>query len=451
MKRQYTMIAAVGKTDPIRSECDGPILHIIRHYHPHRIVLLFSAEFGKEEEKYGYMEQAIRLLDSKCEVHKIMTGIENPQSYDDLAESFVKVSVQVKEKYQEDTILLNITSGTPQMESALCMIAFSDSERYLPVQVLTPQNGSNNKAFFNPELDNISEWFEADRDNMPGTRNRCIHPKLLIYKRPLIQHQICSLIEDYDYKASLQLYRENKEMFNREVGLLLEHATYRLNLEFDLAELTTKQLDCCGELYTITEKRGKNLTEFYNSMRVKQLRGELNDFVLRIEVFTEYLAIYLLEKCGIKLEDIANSKGRTNSIVYRLEKQKCEQAIPGIGKYLDGLYQNPFQWGNPVSATAMVHIASFLTDQSMFKKYKLCVAEMQKWLKIIAGVRNPAAHTMIAIKEDHIKKLYDNRSSSSLCEQMKAVLIKVSGGKIAPKAFDTYSDINRRVKKALEK
>ena len=36
------LIAVPGRTDPIRGEHDGPILHIIRHYHPEKVILILT-------------------------------------------------------------------------------------------------------------------------------------------------------------------------------------------------------------------------------------------------------------------------------------------------------------------------------------------------------------------------------------------------------------------------
>ena len=69
------LIAAVGRTDPIRGEHDGPILHIVRHYRPEAVILILSEEIGKEEAEYHHNETAIHLLDKDCKVEPIQTEI----------------------------------------------------------------------------------------------------------------------------------------------------------------------------------------------------------------------------------------------------------------------------------------------------------------------------------------------------------------------------------------
>ena len=45
----------MGRTDPIRGEHDGPILHIVRHYRPEAVILILSEEIGKEEAEYQFL------------------------------------------------------------------------------------------------------------------------------------------------------------------------------------------------------------------------------------------------------------------------------------------------------------------------------------------------------------------------------------------------------------
>lgn len=452
--KNYTLIAVVGKTDPIRSKHDGPILHIIRHFRPRRVVLILSEEIGKDEEKYHYNENAIHLLDKECQVESVFTGIKNVHSYDEFPLPLLQTCNQIKEKYAEDKILLDVTSGTPQLETALCMIALSDTERYLAVQVESPEKSSNKSPIFIPGKDSLETWYHEDKDNDEGHENRCRTPQLLNFKRPLVQGQIISLIRNYDYMAANQMYQENKGMFSNETGLLLSHAVERLNLEYEAAKKIAGQMNdgVRERLGLISDQDVAELVEFFNSMHVKQKRGELNDFVLRIEILTEYLAVYLLKKgMGVSLEDISNKEKRKHSWLYRLDKEKCEGRMPGITSYLDGLYKKPYEWGKELNARSMVQIAEFMSNKKEYRKYQRCICEMKKWIKISGAVRNPAAHTIIAITEKHIQDVYDRKGTEMLCKNIIFVLKIVFDKKINPKAFETYDNLNQLICESLEK
>lgn len=96
MEKENILIACVGITDPIRSDYDGPILHITRYYHPKKIYMILSSEIAERERKWKYNEEAVHLLVPKCEIIKIETGIEDPHSYDSLATEFRTICEQVK-------------------------------------------------------------------------------------------------------------------------------------------------------------------------------------------------------------------------------------------------------------------------------------------------------------------------------------------------------------------
>lgn len=455
---EYTLIAVAGRTDPIRLDHDGPILHIIRNYHPKRVVVLLSEEIGAEEREYHYIERAIRLLDKECDVKVEFAGFKNVHSYDDFSLPLLKMCNAVKEACPDDIILLDITSGTPQLETALCMIALSDAERYRPIQVSSPKRSSNKALIFDPSKDSLEEWYSTNLDNQPGAEKRCHEPQLINFKWPRIQSQILSLVYNYDYAGAYQIYEENKTKFSRETGLLLEHARRRLNLEDSKAKEAADKLDRREKLYPVKYSDIERLVEFYNRMHVKQIRNELNDFVLRIGILTQYLAIYLLESVmGVSLDDIAVKRSSRNTNMYKLDRNKCSRRLPGIEKFMDDQYINSkrgnFDWNREINAQMLVQIIEFIvqSNQNEFKEYRDCVKEMQKWAKLSSDVRNPAAHTITTITDEVIRKYYDGKTPEILCKKIQKVMGIIFGNRVKKEVFEMYGTINTMIHEAMEK
>lgn len=448
------LVSVVGRTDPMRAEHDGPILHIIRHYHPERAVLFLTEEIEALESEYHYNEDAIHLLDKDCQVEMVKTGIKNVHSYDEFPLVFLRICNALKNKYTNRKILLNITSGTPQMETAFCMIALSDPVRYVPLQVLTPEGRSNRSAMFDPRKDLIELWFEMNLDNEAGTPCRCHIPELLNFKRPVVQFQIESLISNYDYAGAYQVYLDNAKDFSPEIGRLLEHAKRRANLEYNEAESIAKNLNRMAELYPVQNSGVRRLMEYYLSILIKQRRGELNDMVLRLEVMTREIAAYILEKClKISIDKITNTSARSN-IMY-LSKEKCLRELPhGIEEYLDEEFsdkrQRAFEWGNPINALSMVYIVAFICKEKKYERYQWASAELIKWSTLVGAVRNPAAHTIIAITEDKIKDVY-GYDSAVLCRSMQTVLMQAFESQVKKADFEIYDRLNQMIGIALEK
>lgn len=455
---KYVLVTVVSGSDPIRGEHDGPILHIIRKYCPERVVLILSKEFADSESKYHHNERAISMLREKlgiaCESEIEDTGIVSADNYDELIMPFLKICNRVRDEYPEHKILLNISSGTPQMQAVMCLIGISDSLHYIPVQVPSPEKRGNQNQMFKPEKDDLEEWFEINLDNEKGTSNRCQEPALMNFKRPIIQFEIESLIQNYDYAGAWQLYEENRTTFSEQAGILLEHAKYRLNLNKEKALALAKKADTEKSLYLIGRQDISLLVEFFNSMKVKQYRGELNDFSMRLEIMTEYLAIHILEKnFGIKLDEICTVRNQKKSKIYYLSEEKCKSRIPGVIAYLNAYFaytpKKRFNWGMPLNSQTVVLIVAFLGKDTKNQRMEDIAEEMLKWVDTVGKIRNPAAHTIISITEDTFKEVY-GKTSDALCKKMQNVLRLVFGNEAKEEAFEIYDRINVMIREALE-
>ena len=56
------LISPVGLTDPLGSGFDGPLLHIVRHYRPDKIYILFTNAMAKKENETKYIEKHLSFL-----------------------------------------------------------------------------------------------------------------------------------------------------------------------------------------------------------------------------------------------------------------------------------------------------------------------------------------------------------------------------------------------------
>lgn len=448
MKKRI-LVGTIAFSDPIRGEKDGPMLHIVRHYQPEKVYLICTKEMFEKETTWHMNEQAIQMLQSDCKVEIIATKIEDPHSFDTTSKPILKICEQIKEQNPHRQILLNISSGTQQMNTVFGFLAMADPDTYLPIQVISRKN--QNTATFNPEKDDLEEWFETNIDNEPGMENRCIEPKFLNFRKPVTQFQIESLIENYDYSAAYMLYKMNQRLFVEEVGTMLMHAKKRLNLEYKEADKLARQLRIKEELYPVKRMDISELIEFYLSMNIKQKRGELSDMTLRLEIMTEYIAKYIMENImKIKLQEITTQNKKQNSKIYYTSKQKAEKKMEGITQYLNDKFKSEFVWGKPISSRILVYILEYLVKRDEFKRYRNCVQELGKFLDVVEQVRNPAAHTIMAVIEDAIRNAY-GKDSAVLMKKMKDILQFIFGNQVPEWGYAIYDNcINSKVKQLLQ-
>ena len=111
------LISAVGTTDPISNNRDAALLHIARTYRPEQIVLVYSEEMLV---KKALVEKALCSIEGyhpKVIIESII--LKNDEVY--LFDKMYEVMGQIIEKYSgtDHQLILNLSSGTPQIISAL--------------------------------------------------------------------------------------------------------------------------------------------------------------------------------------------------------------------------------------------------------------------------------------------------------------------------------------------
>jgi hypothetical protein len=84
---QKILFSALGMTDPIKNDYDGPLLHIMRNYKPQKVYLFMTkrvCELADQDDRYRL--QAARLCEKEgfdCELIELRyEEIDNPQRFD---------------------------------------------------------------------------------------------------------------------------------------------------------------------------------------------------------------------------------------------------------------------------------------------------------------------------------------------------------------------------------
>ena len=262
------LFSPVGTHDPIGIIVDGrpsegSMLHIIRHYQPSIVYLYISKELNYGDDRY---KNAIKKFFPNCEVENIFSEIDenDVNNYDVFMNDFKKCIKEIHDKHKGYEILLNIASGTPQMKSSLILEVISNNIKLIPIQVSTPTKKKNFEDHFKAEdLDKI----DIDIEN---SEKRCDKVKVLSFKRSKIQTQIESLINNYEYSAALQMFKEDEnaaDLFNYKLPIYLQHCIYRMNSQF-------------SEAAKLFSDNGIDILDYSNGDEVKResVKGSNNRF-----------------------------------------------------------------------------------------------------------------------------------------------------------------------------
>ena len=145
------LFSPIGTSDPIRGGFDGSMLHITRYYKPEKVYLYYSEDMYERDLVDNKCELAIKILNPKIQVIKFK-GKALPYDFDSFIVEFNRIINTISEENPDSEIILNVSSGTPQMKSTLCLEAVTTNKKIRVVQVTTPIEGPNTDR---PELSKI--------------------------------------------------------------------------------------------------------------------------------------------------------------------------------------------------------------------------------------------------------------------------------------------------------
>lgn len=120
------LFSPLGMTDPIRDFYDGACLHIVRHYHPSKVVLFLTAEVETIHKKYSPYTRAIESVAPGTLVKIIESHITKPHLYDEFINVMPKEIYELHKEYPNEEIILNLSSGTPQIKNLLAIISIEN-------------------------------------------------------------------------------------------------------------------------------------------------------------------------------------------------------------------------------------------------------------------------------------------------------------------------------------
>lgn len=310
------LISCPGTTDPIRSNRDGPILHILRNYRPDVVVNLMSTEVYRDaqsDERYQLLRMHLKeVWGYEPEWVEEELPIDNPSDLDLVYDAMQPALRRYLKQYATDEILVNLSSGTPQMQIAMMDFALGVPNRSIGIQVPNPDKKSGTAPRTNTKTYDILAELEKNLDEQDGCENRCVEPKLIPIKRNNEWEQLRKILDLRDFEAAVEL----KKLMPENARKMADHLLQRSCLNNRKArEILEKK-----ELYPIKFLRGdrnvEDLCEFYLILRNMQRSGRIPELILRLNPFVVRLQIsminLLLRNTGRKFRysDLIDDKGR---------------------------------------------------------------------------------------------------------------------------------------------
>lgn len=362
------LISAVGDTDPIRNFHDGALVHIARKYRPDKIIIIFSERtIGKKEN----IEKVLHAIDPEyvpeIVIHKPIILNADIYVFDTMYDQFESIIQQYYTK--DDELLLNLSSATPQVKSALFIINRLSEINVKAIQVPTPVNDSNENVPHD-NVEDIDILIDTNEDNVEDFIDRTLEDESEKFLHALMKKTIRDFIKKYDYKASLELanqlpdfpgLKDCRKKLQDIVDSLDRQAVPQLLQKKKWSEEQKKVLNAYLTI-DLQKERGnfsegliriKNLTEFILEDYIEnRYPGFLDNYVNESEKY--YLGIWdyrkiLKEKNEWnqykKIKSVISMNSTRNTVAHKLDPLDSEELkqLGPVLKTLKGLIKEQYQ------------------------------------------------------------------------------------------------------------
>lgn len=437
---RYVLFSPLGMTDPTRGCRDGAFIHISRFYKPQKAYLYMSGEicaFDELDNRYEvYLRKLCEKLDFDCEVKKIKHN--QLFSVHDFEAFYGEFSRLVREIHDENPgceVVVNLSSGTPQMKAALRIVCSLSSFRVLPVQVSSPAGKSNTEEPTGESYDIELEW-EFNEDNSDGdVENRCTVVKSENFNALIKSEIISKHIAAYDYRAALLVAETVSDYIDPRIISLIKVGEQRLALNTGMAEMFARSVGY--ELLTVRDrssssKKVKDAFEYILALQIKHKKGELADFIRGISpVLTTMYEIYLKEKCGIDIEDYYKITGPQDRKTPKLSRNLLPtDLLEALNTNFGGEYKD-----SPPSAANLSPLIALKGDAG-------AAALAVRLRNIEERARNLAAHEIVAVTD----KWIEQKTGSGALEILKMLKDFLAFCTAVPRgAWESYEQMNEYI------
>lgn len=279
------LISAVGDTDPFRNFHDGALIHIARKYRPEKVILIFSEHTAK---KQGNIEKALFSIAPNYEpeliIHDSIISDNEVHIFDVMFQRFSDI---LQEYYtKEDEFILNLSSATPQIKSALFVINRLNSINVKAVQVSSPEHASNENIGHDND-ENIDELIEVNEDNKVNFIDRTIEDNAEKFNQALLKKTARDFIEKFDYKAALDILDQLSDFPN------LKSVREEIR---DVVNCLSKQDVPKGLRHKKLKEEEQKILSAYLTIELQRERGNVSESFIRIKNLTEFILEDYIEK-----------------------------------------------------------------------------------------------------------------------------------------------------------
>lgn len=411
------LYSCIGTTDPVRGLKDGGLMHIMRFYRPATVYLFLSAELVRRDQKDNRIDKIFAFIRENWDGYdpkliRINTGIEDPSDMDALLDPMNSLLHRILCENPDSKVLLNLSSGTPQMQIILAQMAVDSRYQTEGIQVKNPEKKAGTTERTNSESYTVDEALRLNEDEFPGAENRCRVPRMVAVRREATRNQLHSLLSQRNYSAIAHLETE----LPAAIAKLARHLDYRSRFllkdaerearEFSEMELAAGQGDYPYPVY--------EMIEYFAMLKNLVHLKRYTDFMLRLNPFIVRFQEVLLGEC-LRLRGLSEADLFTvTDGIKKLNPAGIKQADSELLVYMENDLHRAVE-PRPVSIRVMnVMLGYFGVKASVRKLLSNCEKANNK-------LRNSAAHDLFTITNKDILRICGSDAEALVCGLEKAL------------------------------
>lgn len=425
------LISAVGTTDPISNNHDAALLHIARNYRPDKIILVYSQEMLIKQDLINKVLLSIEGYNPIIEIDS--TILNNDEVF--LFDKMYEVMGLIVQKYTNDgdEIILNLSSGTPQIISALFALNRINDYNTQAIQVATPKKGANReyKSLTDSEIDAL---IVENQDNSLDFVNRSIKDKSEKFTQALVKRHLRSLIASFDYQAAEAIINRkeyNKLLSKKKIAYIRE----KLN---DFSRVFKNQSILSDILSFPLDESQKKALNYYLMIDVLKEREHIADVLIKAKSLAEFVIEETIKKDHEGLIVFDGNLPKLNP-----DFPDCEAILDDIDKKMKKSRGIEDTEERIFSVQSTLNLLSYLNILE-FYEYDSQLQTAINGILSLNGERNKVAHGLSEIDT----RLLSRKKLKQLSENLRLLLVDCLG--FDSSYFNYYDNQNEELIKMLE-
>ena len=425
------LISAVGTTDPISNNHDAALLHIARNYRPDKIVLVYSQEMLVKQDLINKVLLSIEGYNPIIEIDS--TILNNDEFF--LFDKMYEVMGLIVQKYtnDDDEIILNLSSGTPQIISALFALNRINDYNTQAIQVATPKKGAN-KEYKDLTDSEIDALIVENQDNSLDFVDRSIKDKSEKFTQALVKRHLRSLIASFDYQAAEAIINRkeyNKLLSKKRIAYIRE----KLN---DFSRVFKNQSILSDILSFPLDDSQKKALNYYLLIDVLKEREHIADVLIKAKSLAEFVIEETIKKDHEGLIVFDGNLPKLNP-----DFPDCEAILDDIDKKMKKSRGIEDTEERIFSVQSTLNLLSYLNILE-FYEYDSQLQTAINGILSLNGERNKVAHGLSEIDT----RLLSRKKLKQLSENLRLLLVDCLG--IDTSYFNYYDKQNEELIKMLE-